>query len=114
MRGEHGVSEIDPLKRNSILRELHLVRLHTPATRNRRWRRVKKNPHASHQRETFNTVNVNSELMRVRLGADVTVFPHDQDLAFSDGDETQTVHLHNRKQRARTHTQGKSTSVFKK
>lgn len=45
----------------------------------------------------FNTININSELMKFRLCADVVVLPHDEDLAFSDGHETQTVHLHNRK-----------------
>lgn len=33
MSGEHGVSEIDPLERSSVSGELHLIRLHTPATR---------------------------------------------------------------------------------
>lgn len=34
-RGEHCVSEINPLKCNSVSGKLHLVRLHTPATERR-------------------------------------------------------------------------------
>lgn len=43
--------------------------------------------------ETFKDINVDSE---IRPGADVTILPHNKDLTFSDRDETQTVHLHNR------------------
>lgn len=96
MRGEDCVSKIDPLKQSSIIGELHLIRLHTPAGETSD-RRVKRKP-VPQKCMTFNTDNVNSEL---RLGANVVVLPHDEDLAFSDGDETQSVHLQDRNH---THT----------